>query len=458
MNRTGNPGRRDQASERTHGSGYRTLAFFLAFTLLFSVSLPFARGETGPDEAMLENGSRINNRMRYLSAGNDTENWTRTSNVKAVRMADSLPDGFVPSEKNTVSTADSRYPVYIFFDNEEDAGIIYFYTEADRIVMNPDSSMMFIQFPKLMDISGVADWDASRVTSMYSMFTDAKSLPDALALRNWDTSSVTDMRFMFAGASAMTAIDISGWDTGSVTSMSNMFQVGDNWKGNGQLREIRGLGGLDVSNVTDMTCMFYGAGKMRQYDIGGWNVSKVTSTNHMFADNVSLVALDLSRWDVSSLQTVYCMFDDCHSLKTIGDVSHWNTTSLIDAGSWLNDSITFVGDVNGVLDLSGWDTSNLKSAGEMLLGTKIRVVDISGWTFDSITNDPWEGAGRGIYYEYGNGSASLCGFGQMFSTMWRLAVVYLSEDSLDSFNRAVERGVNIQDMWLDSKCTGFTVK
>ena len=458
MKRNGNPGRGEQSSGRTHGTGCRTLAFLLAFTLLFSAFLSFARAEADSDEAILESGLKVNDRMRFVSAGDNTENWEQANNIKAIRMADSLPDGFVPSEKNTVSIADSRYPVYIFFDNEDDAGIIYFYTEAGRIVMNPDSGLMFAQYPMLTDISGVADWDASRVKSMYAMFSDAKSLPDALALRNWDTSSVTDMRFMFSGASAMTAIDVSGWNTGNVVSMANMFQVGESWQGNGQLRVINGLGNLDVSNVMDMTCMFYGAGQMKQYDVADWDVSKVTSMNHMFGDNFSLVALDLSRWDVSSLQTVYCMFDDNHSLKTIGDVSHWNTANLIDAGAWLNDAITFIGDINGVLDLSGWDTSNLKSAGEMLLGTKVRVVDISGWTFDSMTNDPWEGAGTGIYYEYGNASASLRGFGQMFGTMWKLAAVYISEKGLDSFNRAVENGVNVQDMWLDSKCTGFTIK
>lgn len=429
----------------------------MVLALLLSVLFCSCHAEAGLTGPMLDTGSNVNFAMRRLSAGNNKD-WIQTSYIKAIRMADSLPGDFSPSAENTVSSPDSNEPIYIFFDNTDDAGIMYFYSESGRIVMNPDSNCLFADLSVLTDISGLLNWDASHVTTMYAMFANAKSLPDALALRNWDTSGVTDMRFLFSGASSLMYIDVSGWNTGKVTSMKNTFQVGDNWKGDGQLREIFGIGSLDVSNVTDMTCMFYGAGQMTYYDIAEWNVSKVESMNHMFCDNFKLRSLDLSKWDVSSVRTLYCMFDDNHALLTIGDVSHWNTASLIDAGAWLADAIAFVGNDSGTLDLSGWNTSNLKSTGEMLVGTKIRTIDISGWNFDSMTNDAWEGAGRGIFYEYGNGDPAMCGFGSMFGTMWKLQNVYISRESLDSFNAAVARGVNSQNMWEGSTISGFTVK
>ena len=431
----------------------------VAFALLLVIFLFPAYAVSDSNDAFLETGIIINQRMRRLSAGEELENWKQTQNIKAVRMTDSLPDDFAPTPDNTVSTADSGYPIYILFDNDEDAGIMYFYTEGDRIVMNPDSRFMFYNYPQLSDISGLADWDASHVTSMYSMFEHAASLPDALALRNWNTSSVTDMGFMFSGASSMMCIDVSKWNTSKVTSMIAMFQVGKSYEADGQLREIFGIGNLDVSNVRDMTCMFYGAGKMTYYDIANWDVSKVESMNHMFCDNVSLRSLDLSKWDVSNVKTMYCMFDDNHALRTIGDVSHWDTASLIDAGGWLNYSYSFVGNsYSGLLDLSGWDTHNLKAVGEMFLGTRIQKIDLSGWTFDSITNDGWEGAGNDIYYEYGNANSAVQGFGKMFRKTVGLSAVYVSEQGLDSFNAAVEKGVNTEDMWADSLCTGFTLK
>ena len=434
------------------------LLLALLFLCVSAFSFPFAGAESRPGVPKLATGTVVNARIKSLAAGTETEAWTTTGDVRAIRMADALPEGFVPSEANTVSAPDAGCPVYIFFDNEGDAGILYFYTEGGRIVLNPDSYILFAGHEALTDISGVAGWDTSGVRDMYAMFAGDRSLPDALALREWDTSAVTDMSLMFSGDTSLEVIDVSNWNTGSVVSMAGMFQVGQNWEGNGRLREITGLGSLDVSNVADMTSMFYGAGQMTGYDIADWDVSKVVSMNHMFCDNFKLLSLDLSRWDVSSVKTMYCMFNDCQALTTIGDVSHWNTASLIDAGGWLSWAQSFVGDPSGILDLSGWDTSNLKAAGQMFLAVKARMIDLSGWTFDSATNDSWDGAGSGIFYETGNGTEPYRGLGEMFKHTSRLAVVYLSQAGMDSFHAAEERGVSTLDMWASSTAAGFLVK
>ena len=435
--------------------GYKNLVLILILILLCSVLSSLSFAET---DSMLDSGFIVNAKIKSLAAGTKAEYYTKTSDIKAIRMADSLPKDFRPSDANTVSSVDSHQPIYIFFDNTDDAGVMYFYTKSKRILINPNSSYLFANNEALTDISALAGWDTSKATTMHAMFLNAKSLPDALALRKWNTSNVTDMSYMFSNAISLAYIDVSNWNTGNVMSMTCMLQVGESHAGNGQLKEILGLGNLDVSNVTDMTCMFYGEGQMTYYDISGWDVSKVESMNHMFCDNYKLRSLDLSAWDVSSVKTIYCMFDDNHELKTIGDVSHWNTASLIDAGGWLNDSRSFVGNNLGVLDLSGWNTSNLKSAGEMFLNTKLRTIDLSGWTFDSITNDTWEGWGHGVYYEIGNSSDTLRGFGSMFKGTKELNIVYVSQSGLDSFNTAVENEVNTLDMWTGSEVSGFTVK
>lgn len=444
----------------TYKSQFRVWDRFLVLALLawFFLCASFAYAENPSPAAMLDIGPIVNSKMKQVTVGADPEHEEEACEIRAIHMAGALPDGFVPNEVNTVSSFGSRFPIYIFFDNKNDAGIMNFYTEGSAISMNPFSAYLFSGLGSLADISGVAGWDTSNVKDMCSLFSGAKSLPDALALRNWDTSGVTDMSYMFSDAVSLVFIDVSSWDTGNVTDMTCMFQVGANHAGDGQLREINGLGNLDVSNVRDMTCMFYGAGQMTYYDVSRWDVSKVESMNHMFCDNNRLASLDLSRWDVSNVKTMYCMFDDCHSLKTIGDVSRWNTSSLIDAGGWLNYASSFVGNNEGILDLSGWNTGNLKAVGEMFLYTKIHTIDLTGWSFDSITNDRWEGAGRGIYYETGNDPEALRGFGQMFRNTANLTAVYVSPAGLDSFNAAVEREVNTLDMWANSKSDGFTVK
>lgn len=540
--------------------------------------------DAAPLSTMLEDGYTVYEKMQTIVAEEELNNTGYVSGIKAIKMANSLPAGFEATENNTVSTGDSKYPIYIFFDDTNDASTIYFYTEGDAVGMNPDSSYMLYGNTNLVDVSGLAGFDASRVVDMSGLFADCSnlttltgvedwdtsnvermtglfyrttelsdisalanwdtsnvitmremfsenesitslaslanwdtgkveqftmtfyfmsSLTDISALAGWDTSSATNMSYMFAYDPEITAvnlpnwdtgnvtdmsymfshdesiayinaanwdtskvtnmkymfhlnksatsINVSNWDTGNVTNMGSMFNVGESYVANGQLVEIIGLGNFDTSNVTDMTCMFYGAGQMVSYDIANWDVSKVTSFNHMFTDNRKLESLDLSRWDVSSVKTIENMFDDNYKLVTIGDVSHWKTSNLIDGGGWLNHAESFVGD-NGTLDLSGWDTSSLKSTNEMFRSTKLQTIDLTGWTFDSITNDSWPGAGSGIYYEY------TTGMGIMFLDTPYLNAVYLSQSGLNSFNAAVSRGVETTNMWKDSGVSGFVVR
>ena len=302
-----------------------------------------------------------------------------------------------------------------------------------------------------IDVSG---WETTNVTDMSRMFNGCQSLI-GIDVSGWETPNVTDMSRMFANARLLTSLNVSSWDTSKVTNMNGMFSVGENYVGNGQLAEIIGLENFDTSNVTNMTTMFYGAGQMTHYNISGWNVSKVESFNHMFCDNFKLESLDLSGWDVSSVKTMYNMFDDARSLTTLGDISHWSTTSLIDAGGFLNGATSFVGD-NGALDLSGWDTSNLLAAGEMFRETPLTTIDIRGWDFSKLTNDSWEGTGSGIYYETGNTSRYI-GLSGMFLNMPNLQNVYIDQDGKDSFDAAAARGVNVDKFWQGSPISDFTV-
>ena len=48
----------------------------------------------------------------------------------AGNMADDLPGNFMPSEANTVSADESEIPIYIFFEEENDAGTLDMWTHA----------------------------------------------------------------------------------------------------------------------------------------------------------------------------------------------------------------------------------------------------------------------------------------------------------------------------------------
>jgi len=83
------------------------VSLFSILTLIFGiVLLPiFADADT---DSMLETGRVVNARMKSLAAGSDKDFQDKTSEIKAIYMAESLPDNFVPSEDNIVSVPDSK--------------------------------------------------------------------------------------------------------------------------------------------------------------------------------------------------------------------------------------------------------------------------------------------------------------------------------------------------------------
>ena len=246
--------------------------------------------------------------------------------IKAIRMADSLPNGFVASNMNTVSLSNSEKPIYIFFDNTNDVGVVYFYTEAKDVFMNEDSRGMFMMDDALSDISALSNWDTSNVVSMEEMFTDA-AITNVDALSNWDTSNVVSMNYMFSGASSLTNLDgLSNWDTSNVTDVSSAFS-------GTAITNVDALSNWDTSSVTSMAGIFSIAHALTDIDaLANWDTSSVTNMNSMFAGVSALADIDaLSNWDTSNVVNMGHMF--------------YNTTSLVDASA-IND----------------WDIGNVKAS------------------------------------------------------------------------------------------------
>ena len=69
----------------------------------------------------------------------------------------------------------------------------------------------------------------------------------------------------------------------------------------------------DVSNVTNMSCMFFGCKKLESVgDISSWDVSNVTDMSFMFYDCKELESVgDISDWNVSNVRNKDIMFLYC---------------------------------------------------------------------------------------------------------------------------------------------------
>jgi len=146
------------------------------------------------------------------------------------------------TEENIISTEDSEKIVYIW---DIESGTVY-YSEADIIYMNENSSYMFTEnYYTSIDLRGL---DSSKVTTMKGMFDCNPSLEN-LDVTSFDTTNVTDMSYMFTDT-LLEEIDISTFNTSNVTDMSYMFS------NNQELKTIYIFDEWDTSKVTNSERIF----------------------------------------------------------------------------------------------------------------------------------------------------------------------------------------------------------
>ena len=79
----------------------------------------------------------------------------------------------------------------------------------------------------------------------------------------------------------------------------------------------------------------------------------------MFWNCSSLKSLpDISQWNTSNVTTMGCMFSDCNSLTSLPDISKWNTSNVTS------------------MEIMFWGCSSLKSFPDILNGKLIRIKKI----------------------------------------------------------------------------------
>ena len=369
--------------------------------------------------AVLDTGKVVNSKLKSLAATvvngeettitpefdpNSDNDWYYACDefIKSISVHTNTPapDGFIPSEKNTISSSISNKPIYIIFDNTNDAGIMHIYTEEKRIALPSDSSFMFYHLAALTGASDLLNWSASGVTDMHAMFYGAgNNAPSfSLNLSSWDTSDVTDMYRMFYNdqqASSTYSLNLSSWDTSSVTNMAEMFsgagERATTWS-------IEGLSSWNTTNVMDMSSMFFNAGHSAttfNLNLSSWNTSNVTDMSYMFYSAgyfATTFTLNLSSWNTSNVTDMSCMFASAGNSATtwsIGDLSSWNTSSVTNMGDMFShagySATTFT------LDLSSWNTSNVTDMYGMFSNagysaTTWSIGDISSWNTSNVTS------------------------------------------------------------------------
>jgi surface protein len=219
---------------------------------------------------------------------------------------------------------------------------------------------------KLLDVT---QWGTNKWTSMYYGFFGCNNLTGFSATDKPDLSNVTDMYSMFYGATSFNQ-DISGWDVSNVTNMSNMFNDATSFNGD--------VSSWNVSNVTSMSAMFRNATSFNG-DVSSWNVSKVTNMSSMFRNATSFNG-DNSNWNVSNVTSMSLMFYGAKSFNQ--DISSWNVSNVTSMRYMFNGATSFNGDI------SNWDVSNVTDMTYMFSFATSFNQDLTQWCVRNILNEP----------------------------------------------------------------------
>lgn len=284
---------------------------------------------------------------------------TSAGNIKHIRRSSTPP----PSSQTTVTVSDTTNPesdadTFVWLDKNAD-NTLYYYSEANKILLNRDSSGMFWTIEEVTDID-VSTFDTSAVENMYDMFSNTHNLT-SLDLFNFDTQNVTVMKDMFYNTYKLKTINLSSFDTRNVTDMRGMFK-------DSHTLETLDLSNFDTSKVTSMTEMFSGASALVSLDLSNFNTGNVTDMTSMFAKTTNLKNLNLVSFNTEKVRNMIGMFYGSDSLTSL-DLSSFNTKNVI------NISYMFFGmDKITTINIVNFNTQNVENI-SYLFGTETGSVD-----------------------------------------------------------------------------------
>ena len=284
-----------------------------------------------PTEVNLIKGEDFRNIVWRLVPTRDIKHFERSSVAP--------PEGVNAVHLEVDETSD--YPFLGWVDEARET--FYYYTEVEKIYLNPDCKSMFasVDYEKI----DLTPFDSSKVTSTYDMFSNLygtkeidfskfntsnvtnmgrmfyKNSTPKLNLSNFDTRNVIYMNAMFMEAWGIEELNLSSFDTSNVWFMGNMF------KNTHKLKNLD-VHHFNTQKVKHMQYMFYGSGAT-SLDLSHFDTSKVEDMSKMFAEMANITELDLSNFNTSNVKDMSRMFDHTAELRTL-DLSNFNTSKVTD--------------------------------------------------------------------------------------------------------------------------------
>ena len=322
-----------------------------------------------PTSATFLTGPVVNGIIRSVNTGHD---------VEFFKKAAAAPPVGVHTE--TVSTADSDLPIYLWYDQVQKT--IFWWSNADTVYANEDSNLMLANINdnatlmQLIDMRGI---NTSRVKNMHHMFWTKDGLTKHINLDEFDTSNVEDMGYMFStpyennSTTAIDPIDFSRFDTRNVKIMPGMFA--------GSHLPSIDIRNFNTSNVTNMEHLFNGLKKVTDLDLSGLDVKRVNNIGSLFARNPGLISLNLSNWQLDSVHDMSYMFTQLYDLKTL-NLTGFTTKNVTDMHHMFTECHALT-----TLDLSSFDTSKVTDMNNMFRDNfALKNLNLSSFNTSNVTN------------------------------------------------------------------------
>ena len=230
----------------------------------------------------------------------------------------------------------------------------------------------------------IATYDSVSATLTFKKY-EGESLPSNSA---WVKDSMqVGKPFVFHIAGIKHVVLDESFETFSPTTLNNFLA------NLAKLETITGLEYLNTENVTDMSSLFYGCGKLTSLDLSHFNTANVTNMSSMFKGCTGLTSLDVTNFNTANVTDMSYMFFGCRRLKEI----------------YVSDKFV---------------TNSVQSSVEMFLGCSSLSGDID-WTSDKADDKTYAKTGGGYFRDkaydnrpfvkYADGTLTFrCGYKKIF--------------------------------------------
>ena len=322
--------------------------------------------------AMMTNGPDFNTRVGALDTNTEFASWDSSvammTNIRYVKKSTIRPS--VSQAIINIEDSDSDYEILAWFDAA--SGTVYYYTDAEKIELNKNSSYLFHNFSGLQEMD-MQNFDGKNIENMRDFFANCSNLA-SVNFAGFNTGKVTDMTAVFYGNTALRNLDLSSFDTSNVVYMNDMFS------GTRELVNLN-LSSFNTSKVEIMVNMFYDVRKIKNLNVSNFDTRNVKKTRNMFANMLELESLDISNFDTSKVEDMAMMFTETHKLKTL-NLGRLNTSRVTTMEAMFNNMWALES-----LDVSSFDTSNVTTMKDMFSGvTKVTTLNLNNFNTSKVTD------------------------------------------------------------------------